>query len=310
MLSILIPTYNYNITALVRTLHFQAVEQLIDFEIIVMEDGSGLHVEANKTIEKLDNCKHIILDNNIGRSAIRNRLADTALYNHLLFMDCDAKVFSKQYIERYLAFCHEECIVIGGILYDANETNPAYSLRLKYGKIREARTASQRRNYRYFHHKAIKKENRKEQNFATFNFLISKSIFHQVRFDEKLKGYGHEDMLFGHELHKRGFEFIQIENPLIHKGLDDNLTFIRKTEEATSNLLFLYQLKQYPFLAEESKLLATYLKLKKWHLVRLCAHTFELLKPILTKALITNDPSLFIYDVYKILYICKLTYNK
>ena len=36
-------------------------------------------------------------------------------------------------------------------------------------------------------------------------------------------------------------EFLHIENPLIHKGLDDNETFIRKTEEGTRNLYLLYK---------------------------------------------------------------------
>ena len=44
MLSILIPTYNYNITRLVVDLHQQALDTYVDFEIIVIEDGSTLFV--------------------------------------------------------------------------------------------------------------------------------------------------------------------------------------------------------------------------------------------------------------------------
>ena len=161
MLSILIPTYNYDITKLVTELHRQAIEQFIDFEIIVMEDGSKEFIAENKEINNFIFCNHIILKHNIGRSAIRNKLADEAKYEHLLFMDCDAEVNSNQFIERYLAFCHEECVVIGGTAYDPEETNPDYSLRLKYGKEREARNAAERG----------------KTNFATFNFLISKNIF-------------------------------------------------------------------------------------------------------------------------------------
>lgn len=294
MLSILIPTYNYDITRLVSELHQQAIEQFIEFEIIVMEDGSEEQTEVNRSVCKLSNCKQIVLKENIGRSATRNKLADMAIYEHLLFMDCDADVCSNQFIERYLAFCHEECVVIGGTAYDLEETNPDYSLRLKYGKEREARNAAERG----------------KNNFATFNFLISKNIFNRVRFDETIRGYGHEDMLFGHQLHQLGYEFTQIDNPLIHKGLDSNKVFLKKTEEATRNLFLLHKTGRYPFLAQESKLLATFLKLNKWGLTRLLAFKFDIVKEILKRQLYHPNPSLLLYDLYKILYICKTSHNK
>ncbi|HET7732442.1 MAG TPA: glycosyltransferase family 2 protein [Paludibacter sp.] len=294
MLSILIPTYNQNITCLVTELHHQALEQYIDFEIIVMEDGSDKFIEENKHVGEYEFCKHIVLAENVGRSAVRNKLADEAKYDHLLFMDCDAEVFSAHFVEKYLTFCKEECVVIGGTAYDPSETNPDYSLRLKYGRKREARTAMERG----------------KNNFATFNFLISKSIFNKVRFDESIRGYGHEDMLFGHQLHQLGYDFIQIENPLIHKGLDDNRTFLRKTEEGTRNLFLLYQTGRYPYLAEESKLLNTYIKIKKYGLVRLFALKFDATKHLFRWLLCRQSPSLLLYDFYKILFLCKTSLTK
>ena len=294
MLSILIPTYNYNITKLAKDLHRQATEQYIDFEILVMEDGSTLFVDANKPITDLEFCRHIILKDNIGRSAIRNRLADEAQYNHLLFMDCDAEICSPYFVEKYLTFCKENRVVIGGTAYDPNETNPNYSLRLKYGRKREARTAAERN----------------KNNFATFNFLITKSIFNDIRFDETIRGYGHEDMLLGHQLHQLCYNFIQIENPLIHKGLDDNLTFIQKTEEGTRNLFLLYKTGRYPYLGEESKLLNTYLLIKKLGLTRLFALKFNITKSLLRWLLCRKSPSLLLYDFYKILFLCKVSLTK
>lgn len=294
MLSILIPTYNYDITRLATELHLQATEQYIDFEIIVMEDGSTKYVEENKSIGKLKFCKHIVLLENIGRSALRNRLADAAIYDHLLFMDNDAQVCSNYFIEKYLTFCKEKCIVIGGTAYDPNEHNPDFSLRLKYGRSRESRTA------------AVRNKN----NFSTFNFLISKSFFKEVRFDESIRGYGHEDMLFGHELHQRGFEFIQIENPLIHKGLDDNHTFLNKTQEATRNLFLLYQTGRYPFLLDESKLLRQFFWIKKAGLTRILSSVWKLTNNVLTNQLCTVSPSLIIYDIYKLLFICYTSSHK
>lgn len=294
MISILIPTYNYNITRLVADLHQQALETYVDFEIIVMEDGSKLYVEENKAVNDFEFCRQIVLDENIGRSAIRNKLADKAKYDHLLFMDCDAEVCSEHYVEKYVAFCKEECVVIGGTSYDPDENDPRYSLRLTYGRQREARSAVERN----------------KNNFATFNFLISKSIFNLVRFDENILGYGHEDMLFGHQLHQLGFEILHIENPLIHKGLDNNETFLRKTEEGTRNLFLLYQTGRYPFLANESKLLNIYVRINKLKLIRLFALKFDLTKQLFRWLLCRKSPSLLLYDLYKILFMCKTSLTK
>lgn len=291
MLSVLIPVYNYNITSLVSELQKQAKETFADFEIIVMEDGSKEYLKENKEIEKLENCLYEVYDKNIGRSAIRNRLADKAKYEHLLFLDCDAEVCSQYFIEKYEAFCNEDCVVIGGTAYNPEESNPDFSLRLTYGRKREARPANER----------------DKNNFATFNFLISKSIFNKVRFDESLKDYGHEDMLFGHKLKLLGYELIQIENPLIHKGLDNNSTFLKKTETATANLLKLHNTGNYPFLTEESKLLSNFLSLKKLHLVKIAAIKFDIVNGLLKKNLTGKNPSLLLFDVYKLLFLCKLS---
>ena len=298
MLSILIPTYNYNITRLVTDLHQQAVDTYVDFEIIVMEDGSTLYVEENKAVNDFVFCRHIVLKENIGRSAVRNKLADEATFDHLLFIDCDAEVCSPHYVEKYVAFCKEPCVVIGGTAYDENENDPRYSLRLAYGRQREARSALERSNEHTYH------------NFATFNFLISKALFQKVRFDESIRGYGHEDTLFGHQLHELGTHFIHIENPLIHKGLDDNQTFLLKTEEGVRNLYLLYKTERYPYLVDESKLLNTFVRIYKTGLTRLATFAFRVLKPYLQSHLSKPDPSLRLYDCYKILFLCETSLTK
>lgn len=294
MLSILIPTYNQNVTALVAELHRQVMEQYVDFEIIVAEDGSEKFIDENKTLNQLPSVKYLILKSNMGRSAIRNKLADEAQYRHLLFIDCDAEVCSPYFIEKYLAFCHESCIVIGGTAYDPDETNPAYSLRLTYGRKREARHANER----------------DKNNFATFNFLISKDIFNQVRFDETIREYGNEDMIFGHALHQLGCEFIQIENPLIHKGLDENTLFLQKTGAATRNLLLMYKTGRYPYLQYESKLLKTFLLIEKIKLTSVLALIFTVFSSVIERLLCSPKPSLVLYDLFKLGTICKINLTK
>jgi len=294
MLSILIPTYNQDISGLVSELHRQAMDTYVDFEIIVMEDGSTLFLNENKSVKVFERCIYIAYKENSGRSAIRNRLADKAKYEHLLFIDCDAEINSTHFVEKYISFCKEDCVVIGGTTYDPNENNPNYSLRLKYGRQREARSAMERG----------------KNNFSTFNFMISKSLFNSVRFDETIRGYGHEDMLFGHHLHELEHDLIQIENPLIHKGLDTNSVFLQKTEEATRNLLLLWQTNRFPYLPDESKLLHYLIVLKRFGLHTFCAFSFDALRNMLRHQLCSPHPSLLLFDLYKILYLCKVSRQK
>ena len=298
MLSILIPVYNYDITKLVNEIHRQVMDSFVDFEIVVIEDGSRQFLEENKKIEKLLFCSYEALDKNIGRSAVRNRLADKAKYDHLLFLDCDGEVNSSHYVEKYLSFCNEDSVVIGGTAYDKTNRDKKYSLRLKYGRAREARMAMEReRDGKYSH-------------FSTFNFLISKNIFQKIRFDETIRGYGHEDTLFGHQIAEMGCEVHHIDNPLIHKGLDNNETFLRKTEEGTRNLYFLHQTGDYPFLANQSKLLSTFIRIQERKLTPFFSSLFKFSGRLLRKNLTGKCPSLFIFDIYKLLYLANISHEK
>ena len=79
MLSILIPTYNYNVYPLAYQLEQQACASNIIFEIICFDDGSTskLNLE-NEKINTLKNSKFIALKKNIGLSNNRNKLAESA----------------------------------------------------------------------------------------------------------------------------------------------------------------------------------------------------------------------------------------
>lgn len=287
MLSILIPTYNYDCTQLVRDLQKQAEKALTEYEIIVMDDTSATCKETNRDINSLPHCQYIELTENIGRSRIRNRLADMARYDFLLFMDCDAAVCKSDFISTYLSYCKTQSqVVIGGTAYDPHETNPAYSLRLTYGLKREGN-----QNY--------------DGCFTTFNFMIPHKIFNLVRFNEDIHGYGHEDTLFGICLTERKIPIIHINNPLVHKGLEENGIFLQKTETANANLLKLYRETKRPELPATSRLLNTYLNLPTF--VRWClGATFRLLKPLITKQLCSKKPSLFLFDCYKLGHLCTL----
>jgi len=86
MLSILIPTYNYNVYPLVETIEKQVLKANIIFELICLDDGSfSILNENNQKINALANCKFIEAKKNNGRTATRQLLAEQAQYNWLLF---------------------------------------------------------------------------------------------------------------------------------------------------------------------------------------------------------------------------------
>ena len=88
MLSVLIPTYNYNAFALVNELHKQLLKSKVQFEIICFDDGSKATLnQQNEKINALPFARFNALKDNVGRSAIRNQLSEEAVYSWLLFLD-------------------------------------------------------------------------------------------------------------------------------------------------------------------------------------------------------------------------------
>ena len=65
MLSVLIPTYNYNCFSLVLELKKQADGLNFDYEIIVQDDCSSLYIEENSKINSLQNCSFEINSENL-----------------------------------------------------------------------------------------------------------------------------------------------------------------------------------------------------------------------------------------------------
>ncbi len=286
MLSILIPTYNYDSSQLVYDLYKQASEANISFEIILADDGSRIHLNENRAINKLKNCRHIELTQNKGRSAIRNFLSDEAKYPHLLFLDGDMRIHKMDFINTYIKQCANKKVVVGGCDYDLADKRPEYSLRNKYGSLREANISYNR-------------------SFMTANFLITKDIIARVRFDESIEGYGYEDMLMGVELEKE-VEILHISNPARHCGLDNNQTYLEKVKQGLNNLHKLHRSNKHWELTQHSKLLNTYVRINKWYLRKIIATIFKLTRKPLTQQLCSANPSLFLFDLYKLGYICTL----
>lgn len=284
MLSLLIPTYNYNCVKLVTDLHTQAEKLNIEYEILVADDHSEENILIqNREIGKLTNCRYLELPRNVGRAAIRNYLADQAKYDFLLFMDSDAIVTDADFLKRYMA-CIPDCeVVCGGIIHPNTLPSTAVSLRYYYEKEAEKRfTAERRRKNAY-------------GEFRSFNFLIRKDIFLRHRFDEAIRKYGFEDTLLGKELMKDGVCVTHIDNPLMNGDIEDNATYLRKIDESLQTLFrFQKQLKGF------SNIILLRDILNKIHMDQVAACLFSRYEQKIRKNLLSATPSLLFLKFYKI----------
>lgn len=294
MLSILLPVYNYNVTKLVQQLHHQATEAGIPFEITCLDDAStnGELQLRNNAINALEHCSFKVLDKNIGRSSIRNLLAKEARYNWLLFLDADTLPVSNNFIKNYLPFLNDgEKVVYGGIIYQKEQPQDNELLRWVYGNEREAIPYNIRTEEPY-------------KSMLTLNFMISKSVFNTVAFNETIPNLRHEDTLFSYNLFQHNIKIGHIDNPVYHLGLETSAVFIKKSEEAVVGLKYLTDHNLLD--AGYVRLARVYNLLRKTGLIPVMTLLYKATYKSFRKNLLSNKPSLLIFDLYRLGYLCSL----
>lgn len=292
MLSILIPVYNFDVRDLVKDLHDQAEKCAIPFEIICLDDFSKeAFKSANKELVSLPFVRYKELNENIGRSRIRNKLSELAKYDLLLFMDCDSRTESKNYISNYLNEVEPSAVLFGGRTYE--EEAPADKkkyFRWYYGIHREMIPTKERQIHPY-------------RCFLTNNFLLNKSIFNAIKMDPDLVGYGHEDTLFSAELKARKIRIKHIENPLCHIGLEDTETFLEQTKNGLRNLNLLISKSKIDI---DNKLYSAS-RFFKFRLMRnYLLRWFAKNEKKIENNLKGENPSLRKFDWYKLAYLIKI----
>ena len=292
MISILIPTYNYNVYGLVQQLHQQATDLKLDFEIRVYDDCSTIPIQENEKINKLSNASLTILKENIGRSAIRNLLAKEAKYPNLLFLDADTQVIKKDFLQSYIDEIPKDYqIIYGGIRYQKDAPPKEEKLRWIYGVEREALPLEERRKQPHI-------------RFLTLNFLIHKTVFSQLKFNEEIPNLRHEDTLFSLDAKKKKIDVRHIDNPVIHLGLESSEVFLRKSRESVESLKLFVD--QGLINAEETSLSAKAHQLKKNGLAFLVGLFYRISQRPIEKNLLSDSPSLFLFDIYRLGYYLSL----
>jgi glycosyltransferase involved in cell wall biosynthesis len=296
MLSVLIPVYNYDVRELVEEIHKQASRERVNFEILVIDDASEQdYREINRQLLTLPHVLYTEENINLGRSKIRNKLAERAKYSNLLFMDCDSGIVNPDYVSTYISNIGRSPVVYGGRLYDKSiKINMPYKLHWLYGIKREQSPA---------HHRRVEPN----RSFQTNNFLINKDLLCSIGFNVKITGYGHEDTLFGYELKKRNIAIEHIDNPVVHLGLEPGEEFLRKTREGIKNLKRIMRINgNEKRLIRDITILAYYNKIEKLGLNRPFEYFYKRYEHILRRNLLSSKPNLFVFDLYKLGYLCSI----
>ena len=294
MISVCIPVYNYDVVDLVRKIQYQISILGKDAEVVILDDGSNEYYKRqNSQLAVLSFVKYFEQPNQ-GRSITRNRLVEKAMHDQLIFLDCDCDV-PDQFLQYYLSVLPFSGVVIGGIAYEPKPKDKQLHLRWKVGVIREVKTLSRRLNNPY-------------ANFLSSNFMVSKSVFSLLAFDVKLKGYGHEDTLFGVSLKQKNISLLHIENPVYHLGLDPVDLYLDKLKQSIDNLILI---KNAGVATEDFKLLRYYHLVSKLHIEPIVLLFFKFTLPIMERYLLNFGTSLFILDLYKLGITCmKMNQNK
>ena len=291
MLSILIPTYNYNVFPLVLELQIQCNESGIEYEIIVLDDGSKTIFKENEQINALENCQYFINEVNRGRASNINKLAELSKFDYILILEADAFPSQKNYIQLYVdAIKHKPQAVFGGIIYSENRPQQNALLRWFYGKSRESKTLKQR----------IQNPN---DIVFSWNLLLKKNIFLKNPFDSSIKTYGFEDLVFLKKMKQNKVVIEQIENTLVHQNEEESSFFIEKSKAAILNLIQLYQKNILE--PVDSSLLNTFETVKKLNLTNVVTKIFKYFENSLLKNLLSEKPSLFLFDLYRLGYFCQ-----
>jgi len=292
MVSILIPTYNYNVYPLVHEMYKQADKSGVDFEILVYDDASTQDLLPNFPAD-LKKLRYKKFDKNLGRTAIRYELAKDAKFYKLLMMDADVFPKDRFFFVKMIREMEKipADVYFGGINVPKQLTDKHQSLRWKYGKERESLALSDRILHPYI-------------SILCGAILVDKKIFlSQISSLKNIKRYG-LDVYFTFLLKKNQHKVHHYNNPITHLGLETNEDFLQKTHKAVETFRFLHT--QGFIERDYIKLVRVGEFLKQKVVGKLLGKLYAVFASILKKNLYSKNPSLRIFDLYKLMYYCSL----
>ena len=290
MISILIPCYNFNAYPLVSKLEKQALILNINFEIICIDDGSfSAKNEINQKINLLTNSRFIESKKNLGRIKNRLLLAEKSQYHWLLFIDVDTNPIDENFLKNYIKQKDNGRIFFGGCIFK-EPVNVNRSLRYKFGKKREEISSIQRNKNPF-------------KYISSNNFMCKRDLIIEIFSEIESISYGN-DYIFGSILKKNSIEVVHFDNPVLIEYIDENPIFVQKTHQALDNIKNYH--KKGKLQKHSISILKAYGFLDSFFMRKLFVELTNIFKVKLEKNLYKENPNLFLFDIYRLNYLCKI----
>ncbi|MGE3929774.1 MAG: glycosyltransferase family 2 protein [Hyphomonadaceae bacterium] len=222
-LSVLTPFHRDDPSALIERLG-RAPEGV---EFVFLDDGSGsaaLLARVLKCAEALHApVKIVVLKDNSGRAAARNRLIEEARGEYVLFLDADMAPDASDFLPRWLELIQQQrpFVAFGGLSLKHTAITPETALHHDLFGRSDCRTAHERARY-------------PAQFTASANLLVRRDLMREIQFDPGFHGWGWEDVDWALRAAKCA-PILHVDNSASHTGLEDIDTLLRKCAEAGPN---------------------------------------------------------------------------
>ena len=288
-LSICIPVFNFDVNDLINDLQNQIDTNQLEAEIVLIDDASSqTFVNINKNLETKVS-QFIFLEKNIGRSKIRNLFLNYTNSEYLLFLDCDGKIISDNFLKTYFDFINKKNpdVIFGGRKVSEIEPDSEFGLRWKFATERENLPVNQRLKAPYL-------------DFQTNNFVVKKSVLEKVPFNEGITQYGYEDLVFSKDLQDHQIKIDHIDNPIFNKDVESNVVFLSKADQSAKSLAQLIKNDENFERVSQIRLAKAYLLMKKTGIIFIYNLIYKLSKSQIEKKLLTGKASLKVLDFYKL----------
>lgn len=218
---------------------------------------------------------------------MRNAMLRQGRYEWCLMIDARLRPANSDFISRYVHAGADDCgAVCGGVVVDGGENAKKLyreNLRFRYEKHAES-----------LHSVAIRKQH-PYQSFRTTNILLRRSVLQHTPYDERIIGYGYEDVMLGRDLEHAGIKVLHIDNPVAYTSFEDNDRYLAKLDEALHTLHCLNN-ELYGY----SPLLRTTESLKRLHLLSLVKWFHLIFGKFEHRILTGRHPKLFLLQLYKL----------
>jgi len=229
-LSVCVPVYRYDVTALMDAL--AACKSSTLTEMIFYDDGGcdqDLLAKLESHAGRVPAAIRIVsAAANRGRSAARNAAICHARCDWLLLLDADMMPDDPRFLEAYLDAIDttwEPAVIVGGYSLKSAQSDKAHALHRWQAEASECLPAAAR-------------SKAPGRNVFSSNVLVHKLVLDACPFDERFAGWGWEDTDWGLRA-QRFFPIRHIDNTATHLGLDTDAALMAKYAKSGENFVLM-----------------------------------------------------------------------